>query len=518
VKSAKKVTGKILGGAILALLVSAFPVGVAAAPGDVLATITVPNISLSCCGIGIAVDCEDPANLYYTNTYETNLHKMDKVGTHISTVALTDVADNSSISFGAISWDETRQKLWGGTDNSGDPVSVYLIDPSTGVSKHIFTVSTAWIGFTDGIAFDGSDNSVWVTDDVTDWVEHWDVSSVDASGVGAAVQLTTIFPKDAAGNALTQISGVAVGKGNILYLGRNGLGKITRVHKDGSFDSEFTTVGGRDEDLECDVVSFAPKEVLWSKDAYNDQVDAIEVEDGTCECPGGELIVELDVKPQSCPNPLNVKSGGRLPVAILGTDDFDVNDVDVSTVTLEGVSPVDHFLRDETEPVANRQDVCDCNEADPDGHLDLTLKFDKQEIVAALGDPADGDVVVLHLTGQTLDGEDFTGQDCVVIVKRGSGPASSEILPFDPMSVTLFQNVPNPFKDGTMIHFALPEMDHATLTVQDVSGRTVATLVDGVLDVGIHSAEWNSDAASGIYFYRLTAGSTTLTKKMILMK
>ena len=51
-------------------------------------------------------------------------------------------------------------------------------------------------------------------------------------------------------------------------------------------------------------------------------------------CPGtpAGATVDIDIKPTSCPNPLNVKSKGVLPVAILGTASFDVNDVDVSTV------------------------------------------------------------------------------------------------------------------------------------------------------------------------------------------
>ena len=48
----------------------------------------------------------------------------------------------------------------------------------------------------------------------------------------------------------------------------------------------------------------------------------------------------IDIKPQSCPNPLNVKKKGVLPVAILGTADFDVNEVDPATVELEGVAPL----------------------------------------------------------------------------------------------------------------------------------------------------------------------------------
>ena len=50
--------------------------------------------------------------------------------------------------------------------------------------------------------------------------------------------------------------------------------------------------------------------------------------------------------------------------------------------------------------------------------MDLTLKFDTQEIVSALGDVSDGDCVVLHLTGNLLDGIPIVGEDVVVILKK----------------------------------------------------------------------------------------------------
>ncbi len=60
----------------------------------------------------------------------------------------------------------------------------------------------------------------------------------------------------------------------------------------------------------------------------------------------------FDIKPGSCPNPLNVKSNGVLPVAILGTATFDVNDIDVSTLEINGVSPIKSSIEDVAAPVA----------------------------------------------------------------------------------------------------------------------------------------------------------------------
>jgi len=144
------------------------------------------------------------------------------------------------------------------------------------------------------------------------------------------------------------------------------------------------------------------------------------------ECVTIHVIQEIaiDIKPGSCPNPLNVKSKGVLPVAILGTSDFDVTHVDPASVLLEGVSPLRWNLEDVAtpfEPYTGKTDAYDCNEYGPDGHLDLTLKFDSQEIVAALGDINDGDVLALQLTGylkQEYNGTPIAGQDIIVILKK----------------------------------------------------------------------------------------------------
>jgi flagellar hook assembly protein FlgD len=84
--------------------------------------------------------------------------------------------------------------------------------------------------------------------------------------------------------------------------------------------------------------------------------------------------------------------------------------------------------------------------------------------------------------------------------------------------------VPNPFNASTVINFSLQEAGHVTLSVYDILGREVAKLLDGSFPPGIHSITWDArDAhggqlASGIYFYRLTAPTGQISRKMVLQK
>ncbi len=132
---------------------------------------------------------------------------------------------------------------------------------------------------------------------------------------------------------------------------------------------------------------------------------------------GSYTPVGLDIKPGSCPNPVNVQSNGILPVAILGSEDFDAHTVDIASVRLAGVEPIRSSHEDVTAPVADAND-CGCTTAEPDGHIDLTLKFKTQDIVAAIGEVNDGDVLTLAIKGVLFDGTPISGEDCVRIIGK----------------------------------------------------------------------------------------------------
>jgi hypothetical protein len=84
---------------------------------------------------------------------------------------------------------------------------------------------------------------------------------------------------------------------------------------------------------------------------------------------------------------------------------------------------------------------------------------------------------------------------------------------------SLGQNYPNPFNPGTMIKFDIPKSALVKLTIYDVLGKEVAVLVNENLTAGSYSAELNaSNLPSGVYFYKLSAGDYTATKKMVLIK
>lgn len=93
-----------------------------------------------------------------------------------------------------------------------------------------------------------------------------------------------------------------------------------------------------------------------------------------------------------------------------------------------------------------------------------------------------------------------------------------------PTSYSLNQNYPNPFNPSTEIAFALPQAGHVSLTVYNVLGQSVRTLVDGDLEAGSHQVTWDgsdsrgSVTASGIYFYRIQTRDFVATKKMTLLK
>lgn len=88
-----------------------------------------------------------------------------------------------------------------------------------------------------------------------------------------------------------------------------------------------------------------------------------------------------------------------------------------------------------------------------------------------------------------------------------------------PGTFQLSQNFPNPFNPVTMINYKIQIPCKVVLKVYDVMGREIRTMVDGFQSAGQYSVSFNAvNLPSGIYIYKLNAGSNTLVKKMILLK
>ncbi len=95
----------------------------------------------------------------------------------------------------------------------------------------------------------------------------------------------------------------------------------------------------------------------------------------------------------------------------------------------------------------------------------------------------------------------------------------AESFTIEPGSYRLSQNYPNPFNPSTMIKYSLPEQNQVTIKIYNVLGSQVATLVNEVKPAGSYEVNFDaSKLSSGVYYYTISSGKFTSTKKMILMK
>ena len=88
-----------------------------------------------------------------------------------------------------------------------------------------------------------------------------------------------------------------------------------------------------------------------------------------------------------------------------------------------------------------------------------------------------------------------------------------------PTAYALGQNYPNPFNVRTFIEFSLPEAGQVIIRAYDITGREVGTILDSYQQAGYHTVNWDAaELASGMYFYKLTAGDYNAVKRLVLVK
>jgi hypothetical protein len=255
---------------------------------------------------------------------------------------------------------------------------------------------------------------------------------------------------------------------------------------------------------------------------------------GTLADAGPARTVSFDMRPGSCPNPLNPKSNGVYPALILGSADLDVRKIIPASIYLEDwVSPAQIRVGDWASASDDDKGNA-CADMSTDGYEDLSLKFSTNEIADLLGKVKKGDAVTLHLTARLHDGTVIEGEDVVIIVGNQDELLGAQSFdtrathtgtPGTPEKFALHQNHPNPFNPTTTIRFDVPtDGGMVTLRIYDVSGRLVRSLVNGDQTAGEKNVTWDgrNDAgnpvATGTYLYRLTGPGFEQTRKMVFLK
>ncbi len=155
-------------------------------------------------------------------------------------------------------------------------------------------------------------------------------------------------------------------------------------------------------------------------------------------------------------------------------------------------------------------------------HLDWEARtvdwlVDSQLVIAGVSFRSETsvDISTIHLYSIHDDEEPMLANSWYDEIMVGDG----SLTEVQPATFELAQNYPNPFNPGTTIEFSIQEPGDVLLSVYDVSGSQVATLVDGPVAVGEHSVYFDaSRLPSGVYFYTLTGGEARVTKKMVYVK
>lgn len=144
------------------------------------------------------------------------------------------------------------------------------------------------------------------------------------------------------------------------------------------------------------------------------------------------------------------------------------------------------------------------------GNMEMGYNYDTVEDVTR--------ILVYSLEGNSFSGEFLAGVNDIQSIEFATDEGAQVVTRKIPTNFTLNQNYPNPFNPSTTISASLPVASEYNLTIYNITGQKVAEF-DGSQEAGELVIEWDaSNVASGIYFYKLNAGSFSATRKMVLLK
>jgi len=219
--------------------------------------------------------------------------------------------------------------------------------------------------------------------------------------------------------------------------------------------------------------------------------------------------VNVDVRPGSLDNHINVGSSGLVPVALLGSADVDAASIDPASVTFAGAHA---RTRKDGSTIFTLVDV------DGDGFTDLSLGFDSETLQLQAGDQC------APVSGNLTDGRPFKGSAAVSVT--GSSPRAfgrGQLRPRDGSSTSVMElranSVwPNPAGAGAVLNLTLATDAPASLEVWTVTGRLVSRRDLGAMGAGSHAVDLSETRTlpNGVYFVRILQSSRSSGTRVIV--
>ena len=265
--------------------------GVSAAPGDLLGTIDLSGNGNE--SVGGTFDGIHHIAPFSGSGWASNILNVYQPpgggGGSANLVASKTLVDSGDqpVKVGAVTWDPNRQKVWGSYNHviwliemddptvSGDALATLQFNSSVGGNIVV-----------DGLAYDSADDTLYYSPDQDCCVYHFSLGAdFNPANPPLGTLMNTVRPKNSVGAEDGNISGVAIGSGGSLYVGRPSGNEIRHVDKvTGGFIAQFAALSASAwvEDLTCDPVTYAPKEAILAKYAFNSLYEAFEVAEGTC--------------------------------------------------------------------------------------------------------------------------------------------------------------------------------------------------------------------------------------------
>ncbi len=231
-----------------------------AAAGNNLRQFTAQVAPCTTTSSGIAFD----GSILYLSCWGSNV--LERVspanGASLGPITISGIPDVA-----AMAWDPSRGELWACSFQN-----LYLIDVGAKTATKQFSVANAAVNQCfDGLSFDRSDGTLWISCSFCGAIDHYTTAGVLIKSFPVSISMFGGF----------QNSGI-VATGSHLYVANQYGGQIFECAKDLSSCSPFASFAAKLEDLECDDVTFAPKTAIWSQDGFDRMVNAWEISDSGC--------------------------------------------------------------------------------------------------------------------------------------------------------------------------------------------------------------------------------------------